>query len=261
MSDSIRKTGLNILAYAPLPEAALKSLLKAGVEFTLDADDNLSSALTLRCMNEDRRMFSHADLEALDARYPDAIKELVEHQLIRMDADGQAVAPGKEVTVDLYKASDLAQAQGLRDTSEESGFRSNDMQNNAATYNEGEIMRDAIRALGHVRVSRQGEHLELTDGFDFEGPFVSIRDNIQAAAAAANRGDDAESHNQVGSIFCRENERGGPTETSIPVKFSFALDSLSDEARQALRSMEERHHDDAAPSAITLISKGEPPGR
>lgn len=258
MDDWFRKTGLRVLTYLPVSDEMLQSILKTGINFTLNPDDNMTSAVLLRCVNGDMREFSFDDLKALDPRYPDAIKEALEHQLVRMDKEQQHITKGQPFTVDLYQATHYAETKGLFAKSREPGYDSRDMKQNATTYNDGQILRDAIRALGHVNVDWTSNTVSIDDAFDFEGPYTGVRDNLRAAVAYADIGKYEASHNQLGSIFCREGENNARTETSVPVKFSFSFDDLSDEAKRALASMEERSHSTPiAPTGQHVLSQND----
>ncbi len=262
MGDDAGKKGLNMLAWMAeqgVPDAALKFFLQKGVEYKLDDKNNLSSALMLRCVTGDTREFSNADLEGLDPRYPTTIKELLEHQLITMEAEGSSITRNKNFRVNLYEARDLAHAQG-DDTAKDFGFNPHDMTQSASAYNDGQIMHDAIRALGNVKVSLDDDnHIMIHEHADFEGPFISVHENIRKAADFANQHDNAGMVNQVTSIFCPEDAQGRPTETSVPVTFTFSLDELSPEAQQALASMEERSHEDAlSPDSAITIGSNDP---
>lgn len=251
---------LRALSRLPMSDAAVVEAIRIGLRASLDSDANLTSHLMLRCVNGDYRSVSMSDLDALNPRYPEALKEMAEYVLMKRNSQGDRVTEGKAFGLSTDEATSLMTSTGNTDIKPWDAI--DDLGQSADSMSKAALIRDIGRALGDISMHIKDGHLIISDAFDLyraDHPGMELKDHIESAASLASQGRYSAANIIIGSYFCEEGPNDTLTETSIPIRFDIPLSTLTPDARAAIDAMLARSEEQpdvivpATPS--TLISE------
>lgn len=204
----------------------------------------MSSVLMKQCIRQDKTVFDEKQLDAIDPRYRQQLRTLLSGwlaprlRIIEQYNQSRGLTPEamaknfgiipEEYGLAIESSLDLAQEIGFEKgmlptrANKAAVIRQISHWNNLATppsqLTDAEIREDIVRALGHVKLRVTGQHVVLSDRFDFAGKDQTTPQLLWGAAKdSVWYGNNVEALTKIGRVFCKE-ENGKPTDSSIPVR-------------------------------------------